>query len=258
MSHEMSAVAWLCYASAAIPLAAATWANRRTSLLHTMVWTWFAWPLWGITLAGADRRWDYAALCVTACAGIAVFGARRPGVAAWNFVSVGLLVVLLLPLAEGAATDAEFHLGVFRIVFLIMLLGMIIMNYLPTWLALGGVLLLLACAWLISGFFREGDGPTRPLVAFAFGLAPWVAWIGYWIGQLGRTDFDGRWLAFRDRYGVVWGQRLREQFHRRAAVAGWDAKLSWSGLRLGPRINDDQRLAMDEALASLLKRFMSD
>src|SRR5437867_2465891 len=86
MSNPMSALAWVCYASVAVPLAVAAWANRRTSLLHTIFWTWLAWLVWGLALSAADRRLDYVALCLTGCAGIAVFGARRPGVAAWNFV----------------------------------------------------------------------------------------------------------------------------------------------------------------------------
>src|SRR5262249_11165236 len=139
MTPPMSILDWMIYLSAAAPLGVATWANRRTSLLHTIVWTWFAWMIWGLALWAADRRTDYVALCLTGSAGVAVFGARRPGVAAWNFVVAGLLVILLLPLAEGAATDAEFRLGWFRIAFLIALLGMIVTNYLPTWLAVGAL-----------------------------------------------------------------------------------------------------------------------
>jgi hypothetical protein len=43
----------------------------------------------------------YLALCLTGCVGVAVLGARRPGVGAWDFVLLGLLAVLLL-VAGGA------------------------------------------------------------------------------------------------------------------------------------------------------------
>lgn len=256
MTHHMSALEWMSYASMAVPLGVGTWANRRTSLLHTIFWTWIAWLGWGLALSVADRRLDYVALCLTVCAGIAVFGARRPGVPPWNFVVTGLLVILLLPLAEGAAAENRFQLGWFRTVFLIGLLGMTITNYLPTWMALGAVWLSLACGWLMAGLMAEGDVMQRELIAFFLGAAPWLAWFCLWIGQLGRTEFDRRWLAFRDRYGLVWGQRLREQFQRSAATNGWDAKLSWSGLQAGPAIDEDQRRAMEETLAALMKRFM--
>jgi hypothetical protein len=258
MSNPMSTLALVCYASVAVPLAVATWANRRTSLLHTIFWTWLCWLVWGLALSAADRRLDYVALCLTGCAGIAVFGARRPGVAAWNFVVTGLMVILLLPLAEGAATDTEFDLGWFRIIFLIGLLGMTITNYLPTWLALGAVWLFVACWWVMAGLLTQHEMAQRQLVALSLAPAPWLAWLCWWIGQLGRTDFDRRWLAFRDRYGLVWGLRLREQFNHSAAAAGWDAKLTWAGLRRGPALDDDERTEMEERLAALMKRFMPE
>src|SRR5260370_314993 len=42
----------------------------------------------------------YCAVCLTGCAGVAVLGARRPHVLAWNFVVLGLFTVMVLPLME--------------------------------------------------------------------------------------------------------------------------------------------------------------
>src|SRR5262245_4098557 len=100
---------WLIFWTGAYPLWQAWRANRRTTLLHAVNWTIASWAAWGLALAlvsvqrpvaGLVAR--YCALCLTGCAGVAVLGARRPGVGAWNFVVVGLLGVQLLPLAEGA------------------------------------------------------------------------------------------------------------------------------------------------------------
>src|SRR5690349_1713002 len=83
-------------------------ANRATSLAHAMYWMVAAWVAWGgmmlchalnVAMPGRDVP-RYLALALTGCAGVAVLGARRPGMAAWNFVVLGLLAVLLLPLAE--------------------------------------------------------------------------------------------------------------------------------------------------------------
>ena len=103
----MYLAAALLLLTGAYPLGRAWLANRRSSLAHALAWAALAWLAWlGVALAeawglGVPVAARYVALCLTGCAGVAVLGARRPGVVAWNFVVLGLLVVLLLPLAEG-------------------------------------------------------------------------------------------------------------------------------------------------------------
>src|SRR5262245_23466953 len=137
----MTLTLWLTYLSASLPLTAALRANRRTSLIHSVAWAAVAWLAWGVALATSDRTWAYVALGLTGCAGVAVLGARRPGAAAWNFIVASLLVVLLLPLAEGALIGTPLRLGTFRTLFLTVLVSVTVMNYLPTRLAAGAVLL---------------------------------------------------------------------------------------------------------------------
>src|SRR5262245_12244832 len=96
------------YLTGAYPLWRAWRANRRTSLFQAVHWMIAAWLAWGGLLilealegAAPDHPTArYLALGLTGCAGVAVLGARRPGVGAWNFVLAGLLTVILLPLAE--------------------------------------------------------------------------------------------------------------------------------------------------------------
>ena len=64
-----------------------------------------AWPGSRVAALG------YTALSLTGCAGVAVLGARRPGVGPWNFVLLGLLAVMLLPLAEGLLSRGALHLA---------------------------------------------------------------------------------------------------------------------------------------------------
>src|SRR5262245_58439626 len=104
----MTLLTWLLLLTGILPLARAWRANRRTSLLQAVAWAVLAWLGWNGALLG-DIVWPdtganslrYLALALTGCAGVAVLGARRPGVGAWNFVVVGLLAVLLLPVAQG-------------------------------------------------------------------------------------------------------------------------------------------------------------
>src|SRR6478672_2221853 len=88
LHKTMSPVGWIVFASAAVPLLAGIWANRRTSLVHSMVWAGLAWLGWGTALGTGERAWCYGALCLTGCAGVAVLGARQPGVTVWNFVVI--------------------------------------------------------------------------------------------------------------------------------------------------------------------------
>jgi hypothetical protein len=253
------------FLTGAYPVWVAWQANRSTSLAHAMGWTIAAWAAWGgmmlchavdISLPGRDLP-RYLALALTGCAGVAVLGARRPGMAAWNFVVLGLLAVLLLPLAEDLLTTAEPH-GFVRQLFQITTIAVGIVNYLPSRLALAA----LALALGISGEFvlLDETTPVNPemLAWLALGLCPWLGLMGWRTGRLPATAFDRSWYDFRDRFGLVWGQRVREQFNRAAANADWPLYLSWRGLRRLPgstALDDSIAVAATEALEALLKRF---
>jgi hypothetical protein len=83
----MHVLSWLILLTAAYPLWRAWQVNRRTSLIQAVNWAIIAWTAWGAAFALADRAspagvsaGSYLALSLTGCAGIAVLGARRPGV----------------------------------------------------------------------------------------------------------------------------------------------------------------------------------
>jgi hypothetical protein len=90
------------------------------------------------------------------------------------------------------------------------------------------------------------------------GLAPWAGWAAWRWQAPAPAAIDRLWREFRDRYGLVWAQRLREQFNRAAANAGWPVELSWHGLKTnrgaGP-ITPELQSAGLETLQALLKRF---
>jgi hypothetical protein len=121
---------------------------------------------------------------------------------------------------------------------------------------------------------RVGQLPTRQAATAAVlgagcGLAlarvdgfAWLAllatapWLGLLAGRSGQAeDFNSLWRRHRDRFGFVWAQRLREQFNRSAANAGWAVSLGWSGLMVmseGEQPAPEQTVAI---LQALLKRF---
>jgi hypothetical protein len=75
-----------------------------------------------------------------------------------------------------------------------------------------------------------------------------------------RSEFDRVWLRFRDSYGFVWAQRLREQFNNSAAHANWPVVLRWQGLRIIPGRSPPDSVEKETMLANLqalMKRFES-
>jgi hypothetical protein len=229
----MQIVAAVLLATGLYPLAKAWQANRRTTLLYALAWAvaaWVCWlgAAWGAVLRPGGELGPYLALCLTGCAGVAVLGARRPGVGAWNFVVAGLLVVLLRPLAEGFGT---LRLSGAHLAFLAGTLAVALVNYLPTRLAAGVVMLGAGCGleWArLAGMVSDETAAWGRILA---GAAPWAALVSCRRPRGPVTDLDRLWLAFRDRFGLVWGQRVRDQFNRAAANAGWPVVLTWEGLR---------------------------
>src|SRR6516165_2531149 len=132
----MSIVLILLFVTGSAALVRAWLATRATALFHAVHWCMAAWLAWGVTIFTPERASHpdpvtYVALCLTGCAGIAVLGARRPHVTAWNFVVLGLLAVMVLPLVEKAFIGTQ-SLDWLRITFLAITLGVGVLNYLPT------------------------------------------------------------------------------------------------------------------------------
>lgn len=246
------------YGSSILPLWRGWRANRATSLAHALLWAGAAWLAWALVLLLASvglaellPAARYLAVCLLACAGVAVLGARRPGVAAWNFVVLGLLAVFLLWFAEGLLGTATVELGLVRAVFLVGTLAVGILNYVPTRLALTALLLTAAMALEVNHLL--GGWADLAATTCLLALAPWAGWLA------GRRDehatsFDRLWRSFRDRYGFMWGQRLREQFNRSAANSGWPVELGWSGLRRTSAGGPDETELL-ATLQALMKRF---
>jgi hypothetical protein len=263
-------VASILCLTAGYPLLLAWRASRGTTLLHASAWALAAWAAWltAFTLTALESGASaiparYVALCLTACAGVAVLGARRPGAGVWNFVVTGLLAVLLLPIAEGLGS---LRLDAPRSVFLAMLLAIGILNYVPTrfsaaviCLAIGcGIeLVLLAMPRVETRSLEHAASFSRCLLA----ASPWFGLIQWRSARPPASTFDQIWLDFRDRYGLVWSQRTREQFNRAAANAGWPLVLRWRGLRMlatASPLDEEVQTAAIDALRALLKRFGRD
>lgn len=258
---------WLLYATGAYPMYRAWNANREWPLQLAMNWALAAWASWGGALAlfvwygdDVDLHFPrYVSLALTICAGVAVLGARRPGVTAWNFVVLSLFGVMLLPVAQ------EFLLGkqpMHWMVALFLISGLCIffLNYFPTCFLFADVVFLAASlyeSWLLITGTTPFLAPSPGIIGM--GLVPWLAFLGHQQAPISEVEFDRVWLDFRNRYGVLWGQRMREQFNRVAANSGWLAQLYWQGLYLFASENipdEETQKEMVRVLRALLKRFL--
>jgi hypothetical protein len=260
----MHLACWLLFLTSAYPLSCLWRASRRSSLVQVAHWALITWAAWGAaTVVSAWPAFDgqvarYLALCLTGCVGVAVLGARRPGVGSWNFVVLGLLAVLLLPLFEGLE-----QMGGVRLVFLGGVLAVGVLNYLPTRLGTAAALFGIAVGveFLMLAVPPDRRGGLEPVVAPSrclLAVVPWLA-LGWWRHRRRpASEFDRLWLRFRDRFGAVWALRVREQFNRSAAHAGWPVQLTWWGLWLDPAAgpaDEGAQAAMLDTLQALLKRF---
>jgi hypothetical protein len=248
------------------PLWQARKANRGSALIHAVHWAIIAWLGWVTTVVvalfadqTAERTSAYVALCLTGCAGVAVLGARRPSVAAWTFVVVGLLAVQMLPVAEGLE---HFRNSPLFIGFLSTTLAVAIGNYLPT--RMGPAALLAGVAMMPDLLLLAGRASwsTNLILPAHYGrgvlaLVPWLAWLGIATSDRKSCPIDTLWRSFRDRFGFVWGQRLREQFNKAIANAGWPARLSWVGIHAvnGGTVDEHVGVELLEMLQSMLRRF---
>jgi hypothetical protein len=260
----MALLSCLLLLASPYPLWVAWTNNRSTTLRPTLAWAFLAWAVWlatallacfeaSVSLVSLGR---FFALTLTGCAGVAVFGARRPGVAAWNFVVVGLLVVMLLPLAEqlliGDFTPSWLQAG-----FLGVTLAVGAGNYVPTRFGPAAVLLGLGCAVEMFWLLHPSGLASLPSPGWlAVGLVPLLALTSN--RRRPSAEEDRLWLQLRDRFGLLWAERTREQLNYAAAHAGWPVVLRWRGFVWKGEPTAVVRAEVLAALRAACKRFLTD
>ena len=242
----------LLIASGIVPLARAIWANRRTTLLHALAWGVVAWAAWlWLAITGTSTA-GYFASSLTACAGVAVLGARRPGVGAWNMVVAGLLATLLIPLGQEFLTGNSWLSGQLWYLFRAAVLIVTIMNYAASRAMLGAFALSVAC---VFESIAKGDYAYYfNFAVFLAGMSLWLAWVPPFWRDRSSNQCDRIWHGFQDRFGAIWALRMKEQFNLAAKNGDIPIVLTLDGL-IGISPDEDDRVAAHEILVALMKRF---
>lgn len=188
------------------------------------------------TMAAKTAR--YAAAAATLCPLIAVLGAKRPQNRGWQWVVLSLWVVLLVPAGQAWASHAaSTELAPMWRLLLVGLVGLGLLNYLPTRYATAAALL--ACGqWLLVFGVPRTPGSREPhdslegVVAFGAAAIAGELLSRVRLARTAQTPLDvatQRWLAFRNGWGAFWGLRVRNRINEAAELAGWPVRLEWGG-----------------------------
>jgi hypothetical protein len=266
----VSIILFLFFLTGFYPFWCAVRAKRKATIRHAVFWALGAWICWTAIFFNENPPSEsepllhrHMALGLTGCASVAVLGARRPGAGPWNFVVLGLFAVMMFLWLESRwAPDDSILLRV-RTVFLASTIAIGVFNYLPTRLGPAAVLLGLGCGLEIllmaaSQSLTVDFEASEPLARIILAFVPWIAYVRMRWQPEPRSEFDRVWLRFRDSYGFVWAQRLREQFNNSAAHANWPVVLRWQGLRIIPGRSPPDSVEKETMLANLqalMKRF---
>src|SRR5436190_94597 len=148
----MAVILFLLIISSSLPLLAAFKGNRKTTLLFTALWAFFAWMAWWLIFSlevelikPAPIPLRYLAVAMTGCASVTVLGARRPGAMAWNFVVGGLLLIMEFLWFEAEIAKEDRILRWILIILLASTVAIGVLNYLPTRLAPAALMLAIGC-----------------------------------------------------------------------------------------------------------------
>lgn len=241
-----------------VPLSLAYRIHRKSTLSPTLFVAasgLIAWSAIAILDPRLTERSAYVALAFTGAVAVSLFGARRPIVRPWIWVTVGYLAVMLWPILETNLLESGLALGVLRRGFAIAGALVLVFNYLPTRLWPGAVVLLFGCSYLSLRLigWSEWDG-IRPWVYASPGIAAWAATLAVCTRRLPESDVARHWLEFRDSYGLAWSWRVMEQYNRcvENQEGATGAQLGWTG----PTILDEaSHEATRSRLSQLTKRF---
>lgn len=238
-----------------VPLLQAWWRQRRTSLSQALTWAIVAWLSWAPAMFEVPDAKDtptarYLALCLTGCAGVAVLGARRPHVFAWNFVVLGLLGVMLLPLMERHFIGTRASEGL-RVIFMSATIAVASLNYAPTRFGVAALIVLVVCEFFL--FAEISESAVRILDGLLVAV-PWLAWLSWRTRSREVSELNRMWFEFRDCWGFVWGQRVREQFNASAQNANWSVRLGWYG---STSILGEEERQSQATLRGVLQRFVA-
>ena len=283
-TNRIAVLAGQTPASAATCLAAlicAIWLIRswkplkETTLMAPLVWAMIAWLVICFTellvhsVPMSPETVDvarYIAALSTFCPAMALLGAKRPQDRGWQFIVLSLWVILAMPAVQPMlfARTSRFELHFAWSGFLIVLVAVSVVNYLPTRFSLPALMCGAAQVLLLQfqlPLFRSTESSDAIMLAMVLyaGALMWVS--TRYVDDQESTDagWNRVWIDFRDRFGTVWALRVMERFNQ--AASSDEPRLAWEGIKpIGESKNDEMPLSDSQivTLRMLLRRFVND
>jgi len=206
-----------------------------------------------------------AVAATTLCPLMAVLGAKRPQHRGWQWVVLSLWIVLVWPAAQAVLLPAGIRVELFAAwkLFLWGLIGLGLLNYLPTqnWraailIALGQILLLREHLWLGESPSPEWNQPI------GVGCLLSAALLISTRRKVAANSLDPRtasWLRFRNSFGAFWALRILGRVNQTAEHSDWPLRLDWSGFATQEDrpLTQEQWEEFEQAWATLLRRFVA-
>jgi hypothetical protein len=286
------------WAAAAVAAALATvaafgaWRVRQTTLTAAATWAAAAAAAIAAVEGGLAARgvpdgslaaslWRYVAAVGALTPVVAVLGAKRPQDRGWQWVVGALWLILLAPAGQALAASSGSRLELVAAWRLLAwcLVGMGLLNYLPTRSAAAAVMAAVGQALLLAPYLgwpaSEQGGAWRLaalatlLAAAAYGaiMAPRFRNPEHPLAAGDRLQrANARWAALRDGWGAFWALRIQQRVNQTAELSGWPVRLDWwkgfvplkgagSGEASSEPLRDATLAHIEQTLDSLLRRF---
>ena len=258
---------------------------RRTTLNAPCLWTLTAVALITASaltgkLAGSSNSvilievLRFAAAATTFCPLMAVLGAKRPQHLGWQWVVVTMWIVLVWPAAQAALRPAGMRIELFFAwkAFLVGLIALGLLNYIPTKFWLSAVLVSVGQTLLFADFLWV-DNPIPAEWQWIAALACFCAATLIATAQRegaanthnsvdhNLAAFDRQWRDFRDAYGAFWALRILDRINHTSELRDWSVRLTWTGFAAveqekDPHPNSTQLAEIQQTMATLLRRFL--
>jgi len=250
---------------------------RATTLSAPCLWTAVA----GLCLAieslcqGDVEGIEFSALqfsvaAMTFCPLMAVLGAKRPQHRGWQWVVLSLWIVLIWPAVQAVLLPAGVRVELFIAwkLFLWGLIGVGLLNYLPTRHSLAAVGVAMGQVILLQAHLGVGNGlPAEWSLLLGVSCFVLASLLIGWRGEPQSTatsqgalvSLNRRWRNFRDAYGAFWALRMLGRINQAAELRKWPWRLGWSRfLTDQQQPTAEQWAELEQTMTTILRRFTDE